>query len=178
MIADVPALWGRILKMKNEMMAHADLQLLSWHSSMPTSLAELETYFEALVTLRDDTNTLINEIQFLRGYQDGEGSTKLVAHNEEPNENGDVIIHITPKTAPCSEVAESFGVSTAKIVATARRLGLKPAGRVEWQLANGQFASAGTYSLLQWKQLRDGPGSRLRVNATAPARLLDDESDE
>jgi hypothetical protein len=177
MITDMNIHWARLTSMMESLCAQASSTFRgSWEMSAPSTSEVVEHFESAVLDVRDTANSLIHELIYLRGYLDAQ--ERRHSPEEEPNENGDVIIHITPKTAPCSEIAKSLGVSTAKVVGAARRLGLQPAGRVEWQLSNGQFASAAAYSLLQWKQIRDGLECRSRINATAPARLLDDESDE
>jgi hypothetical protein len=90
---------------------------------------------------------------------------------EQPNERGDVIIDITPNTAPVSEIADSLGTTIPKVNGAVRRLHLKPAGWVYWRLYDGtEPEPAGTYDLAQWKQLKEDLAGHVRV--LPPARLL------
>jgi len=122
-------------------------------------------------TLVDALKLLGQRFQVIFQFQ-GQNLVRVIS--EKPNENGDVILEITPRTAPTSEIANSLGVTIEKINGARRRLGIKPAGWVSWRLANGiEPEPAGSYSLLQWRQFRDD----LQPNGTVtpPDRLIDDD---
>lgn len=104
-----------------------------------------------------------------------------VRDEERPNARGDTIIEITPGTAPVSEIAKSLCTTVEKVNGANRRLGLKPAGWVTWKLHNGTIPEpAGTYTLAQWKLLRDDlwPLNHNPCAPFPPERLRSDERDE
>jgi hypothetical protein len=65
---------------------------------------------------------------------------------------------ITPKTATCTQVGASLGLTFAKVGALAKRHGITPAGEVVYDLGNGRANNelpARTFDLAGWKQIRD-----------------------
>jgi hypothetical protein len=97
---------------------------------------------------------------------------------EQPNENGDVIDYITEHTAPCSEIAKSFGSITASAVAaTAKRLDLKPFGIVVWKMSDGTKKEAKSYDLAAWKAIKNDllrRGKLYRTDCVPPDRIYPD----
>jgi hypothetical protein len=97
---------------------------------------------------------------------------------EQPNENGDVIDYITEHTAPCSEIAKSFGSITASAVAaTAKRLDLKPFGIVVWKMTDGTKKEAKSYDLAAWKAIKNDllrRGKLYRTDCVPPDRIYPD----
>jgi len=109
----------------------------------------------------------------------------------EPNENGDVMVYITPKTACCSEIAKALSeyvayphgnLSTRKISNLIKRAGICSSGFVVWKLTDGTMAESKSYGVLEWKHIRDAAIREGLIHQspaiTPPARLLDDEGDE
>lgn len=148
----LPSQWGKMTAIRGDIDDALEALRKSWPVQMPGSLEQLEAIDELACDLADIVNHLGRGLLWLKGFY---SAVSLPAPAEQTNENGDIIRDITPGTAPCSEIATSLGVSTAKIVALARRLKLKPAGLVKWELANGDERSARTFDLQQWRELRD-----------------------
>ena len=102
---------------------------------------------------------------------------------EEPNENGDTILYITPGTAPCSEIGRELngryphtdGLSARMVARLAKDNNIKSAGVVVWSLAKGETSEAKTYDLHGWQEIAGAAMRRGLIpsnsNLTPPLRL-------
>jgi len=169
MIQDLKAHWTRLTCMWLELRR---IIAIEWDQVGPITQDEVENHIELLLDVRDIVNQLHDELMFLKGHIDG--MTIQLIPAEKPNARGDTVLEITPGTAPTCEIADSLGVSIAQINGARKRLGIKPAGWVQWRLANGiEPEPSGTYNCAQWRQFRDD----LHPSATVspPDRLIDDD---
>ena len=172
--------WERLTDVQQDIARSARMLTEAWTRHPPTNPTEVESLESAALDVRDCINQLINECIFLRGYLEGMPPCEPEVE-EEKNARGDRIIHITAGTAPCSEIAESFGVSVAKVVALARKLELQAAGEVTWELADGTITKARSYNLAQWKAMRSELVSKgglwSRKDFIAPQRIYPDSEE-
>jgi hypothetical protein len=173
MITDHRAHWQRLTDIKSELCEQAHKLGILWPNSVPNhglSTVRLEELDARLIDLGDEVSSLRDELTYLRGHQEAALNVKKMP-SSNVNDRGDLIIDITPDTAPVSEIADSLGTTIPKVNGAVRRLHLKPAGWVYWRLYDGtEPEPAGTYDLAQWKQLKEDLAGHVRV--LPPARLL------
>lgn len=169
---DIKEHWGRLSAAKGDISRIVLALQNEWSEQLPSSPHEFEVCENHVLDLQDMVDFLAKEFVWLRGYLHAQGPEA-----EDRIINRDRLLDITPGTAPCSEIADSFQISIARVVSLARRLGLEPAGHVIWELADGTVREARSYDLLQWTAMKDALvqqgtlWSRDALQATPPTRL-------
>jgi len=176
-MTDLTERWRVITEQSKEAFSSAKNMVDKWGTCTFSHDTEegVDHRYELVLDLVQSALNLYHEISFLRGYIVGQLSAEPKGAKEEvPDENGSVIQSITPGTAPCGEIGKSLGMLAKDVSRLARKLGISPAGRVEWELSNGILASANTYTLAQWHRMRNyvvHKTGRPVVSFSIPSRL-------